>query len=299
MTFKPILSSSPSTTGVTITNNVILTQEVVFLLPLGETLLPVTSDMLVDTQDAGINDPEALYFVYLNDAYIPIYDEATLIFPDTMTAELSNTTTPAPAVYLFDGFGKDDLLTGTPETDDVFNFLASDHMYGGAGHDTIKARSGNDSLFGEQGRDLLKAGAGADDVHGGTGMDTLIGAKGADTLRGNAGADVLDGGRGADRLFGGLRNDYLDGGLGNDTLTGGAGMDIFYFSSGHDVIADFDPTVDRLMYRDKSISGAAAFSASGKQIDDDVVYALADDPDNSLTLLDTDLESVRWQYITD
>ncbi len=299
MTLKPMLSSTPSTTGATITNNVILTQEVVFLLPLGETLLTVTSDMLVDTLDAGINDPEALYFVYVNDAYIPIYDEATLIFPDAMTAELSDTTTPAPSVYLFDGSGKDDLLTGTSETDDVFNFFASDHMYGGAGHDTIKARSGNDSLFGDQGRDLLKAGAGDDDVHGGTGMDTLIGAKGADTLRGNAGADVLDGGRGADRLFGGLRDDYLDGGLGSDTLTGGASADTFYFSSGHDVITDFDSAVDILMYGDKSISGAAAFSASGKQINDDVVYALADDPDNSLTLLDTDLESVRWQYITD
>ncbi|MCI5040401.1 MAG: calcium-binding protein [Donghicola eburneus] len=235
----------------------------------------------------------------MNDAYIPIYDEATLIFPDAMTAQLSDTTTPAPAVYLFDGSGRDDLLTGTPETDDVFNFFASDHMYGGAGHDTIKARSGNDSLFGDQGRDLLKAGAGDDDVHGGTGMDTLFGSQGSDTLKGNAGADVLDGGRGADRLYGGLHADDLDGGLGNDTLTGGAGHDTFYFSSGHDVITDFDPAVDRLLYGDKSIGGTNDFRASGTQVGYDVVYALAGDTDNSLTLLDTDLESVLWLHVSD
>ena len=81
----------------------------------------------------------------------------------------------------------------------------------------------------------------ADLVFGTDGDDSLSGAGGDDALYGEAGDDTLDGGDGLD---------FLAGGPGVDTLTGGASCDVFAFdpAGDEDVIADFDPETDRLLF---------------------------------------------------
>lgn len=272
--------------------------EVVFFLPLGETTLIVTSDMLVSVEDAGIDDTDALYFVYADEAYVPIYEDTALIYPSVVTAYDDGDVAPSPAIYLFEGLSSDDRLTGTETSDSFFNFHAADHMYGRGGNDTIKALSGDDSLFGNQGNDLLLAGKGDDTLNGGQGRDTLIGAQGADSLKGGAGEDSLNGGRGADNLNGGAQADELDGGLGNDTLTGGGGADTFHFQSGHDVITDYEAG-DVIFYGDGTITSGFEFSETATQVGADVVISLAGDPSNSLTLLDTDVNILLWSFDSD
>lgn len=95
---------------------------------------------------------------------------------------------------------------------------------------------GDDVVIGTPGDDLIDGFGGNDTISGVGGNDTLIGGDGNDTLSGDDGDDTLDGGIGDDTLI---------GGIGNDTMTGGTGINTFHVSDGgHDVITDFDPTVD-------------------------------------------------------
>lgn len=77
---------------------------------------------------------------------------------------------------------------------------------------------------------------------------TLQAASGDATLTGGALDDVLVGDAGDDRLNGGAGLDILVDGAGVDNLTGGAGADVFILSPDgeRDVIADFQPGLDRL-----------------------------------------------------
>ena len=91
----------------------------------------------------------------------------------------------------------------------------------------------------------------------------LSGGNSNDIELGTAGNDSISGGSGNDLLFGNGGGDTLTGGNGADLLIGGSGHDTFVISSGqslgttggtnnngtltgYDVIADFDPTVDKL-----------------------------------------------------
>ena len=107
-----------------------------------------------------------------------------------------------------------------------------DWVYGGDGHDSLGGGDGQDELYGEAGNDVLGAGAGNDSLWGGLGNDSLGGADGDDLLYGEDGDDTLNGAHG------------------NDTLTGGPGADVFFFnnffSSGTDLITDFDLAEDHL-----------------------------------------------------
>ncbi len=96
----------------------------------------------------------------------------------------------------------------------------------------------------------MAAGSGGDDrVTGGGGEDRLAGGRGRDSLAGGRGDDALSGG-GRDAIDGGTCRDTLDGGRGNDTLAGGDGEDTFAFGprAGRDVIADLDPSRDRINF---------------------------------------------------
>ena len=90
---------------------------------------------------------------------------------------------------------------------------------------------------------LLEAAAAASmraDFVEGSGGDDIIALWGGDDVAfGGAGDDVIDGGAGRDRL---------SGGPGADRLIGGPGPDRFLLTpaSGQDVIADFEPGIDRL-----------------------------------------------------
>lgn len=100
---------------------------------------------------------------------------------------------------------------------------------------------------GGAGGDVFAASPAGDWFNGCAGDDVIAGGPGNDLLVGGAGGDVLRGGGDADILVGGRGNDRLDGGGGADVLVGGKGRDKFYVSAGDgDIIADFEPGVDRL-----------------------------------------------------
>jgi len=175
-------------------------------------------------------------------------------------------------------------LTGTSGDDVLVAGDGDNVLNAGDGNDILSAGSGNNALHGGAGNDLLYSGAGNDLLDGGTGNDTasyahataavtvnlgllgaqntlgagtdtlngienLVGSNFNDTLTGDAGNNRIDGGLSNDVLNGGGGDDLLIGGLGNNTLTGGSGADTFQWragNSGHDVITDFTPGVDKL-----------------------------------------------------
>ncbi|MDT8906621.1 retention module-containing protein [Pseudomonas prosekii] len=175
-------------------------------------------------------------------------------------------------------------LTGTAGDDVLMAGAGDDILNAGDGNDILSAGSGNDTLHGGAGDDLLYSGTGNDLLDGGTGNDTasyahatagvtvdlgllaaqdtggagtdtlggiehLIGSNFNDTLSGDGANNRIDGGLGHDVLNGGGGDDILIGGLGNNTLAGGSGADTFKWlagNSGHDVITDFTPGVDKL-----------------------------------------------------
>ncbi len=108
------------------------------------------------------------------------------------------------------------------------------------------------AVVGSEQGDRLLGGNGDQNMQGLAGDDTLFGNQGADLLDGGVGNDWLYGGQGDDWLTGGNGDDWLCGDVGNDTLTGGAGSDQFVttgaFESGTDVILDYQPGVDRLVF---------------------------------------------------
>ncbi|WP_053154817.1 retention module-containing protein [Pseudomonas sp. Pf153] len=175
-------------------------------------------------------------------------------------------------------------LTGTSGDDVLLAGNGDNVLNAGDGNDILSAGSGNNTLHGGAGNDWLYSGAGNDLLDGGTGNDTasyahatagvtvnlsllaaqntwgsgtdtlgsienLVGSNFNDTLTGNGGNNRIDGGLGHDVLNGGGGDDILIGGLGNNTLTGGSGADTFQWqagNSGHDVVTDFTPGLDKL-----------------------------------------------------
>ncbi|WP_348529662.1 beta strand repeat-containing protein [Pseudomonas fluorescens] len=175
-------------------------------------------------------------------------------------------------------------LTGTSGDDVLLAGNGDNTLNAGDGNDILSAGSGNNTLHGGAGDDLLYSGTGNDLLDGGTGNDTvsyahatagvtvnlgllaaqntlgagtdtltgienLIGSNFNDTLTGDGASNRISGGLGHDVLNGGGGDDLLIGGLGNNTLTGGSGADTFQWqagNSGHDVITDFTPGLDKL-----------------------------------------------------
>ncbi|QKS82372.1 retention module-containing protein [Pseudomonas bijieensis] len=175
-------------------------------------------------------------------------------------------------------------LTGTAGDDVLMAGGGDNTLNAGDGNDILSAGSGNNALHGGAGNDLLYSGTGNDLLDGGTGNDTasyahatagvtvnlgllaaqntlgagtdtltgienLVGSNFNDTLTGDGASNRINGGLGHDVLNGGGGDDLLIGGLGNNTLTGGSGADTFQWqagNSGHDVITDFTPGLDKL-----------------------------------------------------
>ncbi|WP_374367190.1 hypothetical protein [Dongia sp.] len=122
---------------------------------------------------------------------------------------------------------EDQILTGTPD---------ADNLAGGNGDDIIDGKAGDDVLAGNDGDDDITGGSGNDAVTGGTGDDVVAGGAGDDDIFGNAGDDDLTGGAGNDNVDGGEGDDTVDGGAGDDELDGGASDDMLYGGSGNDVV---------------------------------------------------------------
>jgi Ca2+-binding RTX toxin-like protein len=140
--------------------------------------------------------------------------------------------------------------------------LASGHILGGNGNDTLRGGSGNDTIDGGPGRDLLIGGPGADLLIGGPGVDTASfedrgpGFSVLVTLNGlpddgqaggdNVANDVenITGGKGSDRLVGNAGSNAIDGSDGNDIIDPGPGIDIVDGGPGNDRITARDGTPD-------------------------------------------------------
>ena len=126
-----------------------------------------------------------------------------------------------------------EIVEGTDSDDFIISAGSSTAFWGGEGDDIFSGTS--DATFGLSNLlDLATAGQ--------------IGAQGGDLLFGGAGNDLLEGNRG---------NDWLSGGKGDDELWGGSGADTFVFTSGHDVIHDFNPLIDRILIDEQLFSVAA------------------------------------------
>ncbi|WP_434628365.1 retention module-containing protein [Pseudomonas sp. Z6-14] len=175
-------------------------------------------------------------------------------------------------------------LTGTAGDDVLLAGNGDNVLNAGGGDDVLSAGSGNNAMHGGAGDDVLYSGVGNDLLDGGTGNDTasyahatagvtvnlgllaaqntlgagtdtlagienLVGSNFNDTLTGDGSGNRIDGGLGHDVLNGGGGDDILIGGLGNNILSGGSGADTFQWqagNSGHDVITDFTPGLDKL-----------------------------------------------------
>ncbi len=144
-----------------------------------------------------------------------------------------------------------DILVGSSGDDVILTQGGNDDIDGRAGDDSIRAGNDDDQVNGGGGDDTTVGGSGNDSLIGSTGDDAIRGGTGDDFLKGAGGDDVLHGGAGNDRLVGGLGDDRLVGNTGDDTIFGGQGADKFVFSgnqnTGHDIIADFEVGVDRLV----------------------------------------------------
>ncbi|MRU15509.1 hypothetical protein FDP25_08720 [Roseovarius sp. A21] len=159
---------------------------------------------------------------------------------------------------IFGGEGHD-LAGGGDQNDTMDAGPGDDWFSGGWGNDIVRGNTGDDKLagsydddwvYGGDGNDSLGGGEGRDELYGDTGNDVLGAGEDNDSLWGGLGSDSLGGADGDDVLYGEEGNDTLNGAHGNDTLTGGLGADVFFFnnffSSGTDMITDFDPGEDYL-----------------------------------------------------
>jgi Ca2+-binding RTX toxin-like protein len=159
-------------------------------------------------------------------------------------------------------------LTGTPENDELIGVQgddtltgleADDNLYGNLDNDLLSGRQGDDNLYGNDGNDTLFGGVGEtlpddnlsdiDLIRGGKGNDLLFGNRGEDTMLGSEGDDTIYGGKDNDLITGETGDDFIAGDLGNDTLVGGEGSDRFLLvaTAGTDLIADFEPGLDRFV----------------------------------------------------
>ncbi len=150
--------------------------------------------------------------------------------------ELNRSTTPVGNLFV------KTVVFGSSAGEAISGNQVDDHLYGGAGGDTLSGLGGADYLEGNAGVDRLYGGEGNDTLLGGADNDILNGEAGDDTLRGGAGADTLEGGSEDDQLFGNDGDDQLTGGTGNDRLDGGAQFDTYTFEAGwgSDNIVDSD-----------------------------------------------------------
>ncbi len=134
----------------------------------------------------------------------------------------------------------------------------------------------NDTIIGGDGRDIINGFEGDDFIYGGNG-DTftntgILESNGNDTIDGGEGNDQLVAEQGDDIVIGGGGNDLISGSEGNDHITGGTGNDIFIsllyidngqwlsnsLTSGIDVITDFVPGEDSLIFFDRNNGFAQA-----------------------------------------
>ncbi|WDH36892.1 retention module-containing protein [Pseudomonas chlororaphis] len=244
--------------------------------------------------------------------------ESTPDYHGTYTASDSHGGSDSAAVSI--SYQDGHTLTGTAGDDVLLAGSGDNLINAGDGNDVLIAGSGNNTLHGGAGNDLLFGGPGNDLLDGGTGNDTasyahasagvtvdlsllgaqntggagtdtltaienLVGSNYNDTLTGDNNANIITGGLGNDVLNGGGGDDLLIGGMGNNTLTGGSGSDTFQWqqgNSGHDLVTDFTPGIDKLDLS-QLLQGENASSAS---LDDYLHFTVTGSGPSLITSID-------------
>jgi Ca2+-binding RTX toxin-like protein len=118
------------------------------------------------------------------------------------------------------------------------------------------------------------------------------------TLTGTSGYDALVGTSASETLNAMAGNDWVEGKGGNDVLTGGAGYDQFAFGlgNGHDVVTDFDTTMDKL-YIGGQVKAGHVPTITQSGADTLVTFSASD----SVLLKNVDMHSLShssdWNYI--
>lgn len=163
-----------------------------------------------------------------------------------------------------------------------------DTVYGGVGHDKVRAgngfvydpsygtysgdfvygEDGEDELHGDDGPDWLDGGADDDLIYGGDEVqsghyytdgygDMLWGGEGYDVIFGGNGGDLLYGGNGADLLYGDGHDDRLYGQVGDDVLIGGTGANTLDWGQG--VTGAHDPILVTTLVDENESLGNVSF----------------------------------------
>jgi len=188
----------------------------------------------------------------------------------------------------FDGGGSPDFIYGRDGSDNLLGAGGFDYLFGGNGNDLLFGQQQTDTLYGEDGDDHMWGGSNyinhyypgtnyADVLYGGTGNDQLNGDVPLSAGSRTEYNRILDFMPGSDEIHGGSGADVLNGDGGNDKLWGDAGADKFRFdlpykvldsagatfsvTPGDDVIMDFNPAEDRLLFNGQSYT--IADTASG------------------------------------
>lgn len=251
--------------------------------------------------DGVIEGPETL-FLKLNLLNGAFFDDGSISkrFEFTIVEEIIPETLGRSIIgnkaneHIF-GEPGDDMIAGRGGDDRIFGYNGDDIIKGGGGNDYIGAGEGKNVAYGGNGADVIGGGSDRDKIFGNTGQDNLSGYGGRDKLFGGSGDDNISGGDGRDRLIGqkgndelngGEGSDYLTGGKGNDNLIGGEGADVFVFSSGQDLVRDFDHVVHSDAIDLRFASGVRSFKdLKENHIEDTAVGLVISDKDgNSLRL---------------
>lgn len=158
------------------------------------------------------------------------------------------------------------LHLGTASDDRILPYGAGNNLfYAGAGDDHASGSTGRDLMFGAQGNDHLEGRDGNDQLWGGSGDDWLEGGSGDDQLGGMGGNDRLEGGDGADLLIDGDGNDVMTGGAGRDTFSWSFHETNPQASTQIDIIRDFTPGEDRLVFSPEWGPGGSSIVLSLRQ----------------------------------
>lgn len=187
---------------------------------------------------------------------------------DNVIGAKKNTTTQIDPFQVVSSFHAD--LISDPKGGFFFTLDGDDIVSSSSGNSYLALGNGNDSFTANLGS-YAYGGEGNDTLVGGTQSDHLEGNNGSDSIRGNAGNDLLVGdGIGEflpsinyieelyqsppgdkDTVRGGDGADTIVGGTGADYLEGGKDKDLFIYTKTNDfgdVIADFSPTEDKLLF---------------------------------------------------
>ncbi|MDJ0743015.1 MAG: Ig-like domain-containing protein [Xenococcaceae cyanobacterium MO_167.B27] len=158
------------------------------------------------------------------------------------TPDAGFTGTDSFTYTISDGNGGTDTATVTVTVNDGVVTNPGEEIF-----NMITGTPNSDQLEGTDGADLIRGLGDADTLRGGAGNDKLVGSLGDDKLFGNEGNDTLNGSN--DHAAGANELDILEGGQGADVFVLGNQNGAYYSAGGSNdfaIIQDFESGIDKL-----------------------------------------------------